>query len=210
MSNSNFISEVSICNQALGWIGADPITSLNDENTTAELCRLNYPHLRDTVLEERQWTFAVLRHTSITADEPEFGAGFSHPIPIEYLRVSRVYNDVTSFNIDRWRTSSGWRREGDKIIALEDQIHMWGTEQVTDTSRFSIMFVQALAARIAADLCIPIANNLPLQVKMYQIYLAKLKDAAASDGAQGSNEVVQANKLIDARARFFDGGFSNG
>ena len=210
MTNSTFVSEVSICNQALGWIGADSITSLDDDNTTAELCKLNYPHLRDTLLEERQWTFAVLRHTSETADEPEFGMGFVHSIPPEYLRVSRVYNDVTSFDINRWRTSVGWRREGDKIIARENQIHMWGTERVTDTSKFSIMFVQCLAARIAADLCVPIANNLPLQAKMYQIYLAKLKDAAASDGAQGSNEVVQANKLIDARARFFDGGFSNG
>ncbi len=203
MSNSTFVSEVSICNLALSWLGQPAITSLDDQSTNAELCKLNYPHLRDVLLSERQWVFAVLRHTSETADKPEFGEGFKHSIPPEYLRVSRVYRNVEAFDPNKWRTALGWRREGEFIIAVEEIIYMWGTQQLTDTGLFSPMFTQALAARIAADLCMPITENSTLQSKMYQLYLAKLSDAAASDAVQGANEVIQANRLLDARTSGF-------
>ena len=203
MSNSTFVSEVSICNIALSWLGQPAITSLDDQSTNAELCKLNYPHLRDVLLSERQWVFAVLRHTSETADKPEFGEGFKHSIPPEYLRVSRVYRNVEAFDPNKWRTALGWRREGEFIIAVEEIIYMWGTQQLTDTGLFSPMFTQALAARIAADLCMPITENSTLQSKMYQLYLAKLSDAAASDAVQGANEVIQANRLLDARTSGF-------
>lgn len=203
MSNSTFVSEVSICNIALSWLGQPAITSLDDKSTNAELCKLNYPHLRDVLLSERQWVFAVLRHTSETADKPEFGEGFKHSIPPEYLRVSRVYRNVEAFDPNKWRTALGWRREGEFIIAVEEIIYMWGTQQLTDTGLFSPMFTQALAARIAADLCMSITENSTLQSKMYQLYLAKLSDAAASDAVQGANEVIQANRLLDARTSGF-------
>ena len=199
------ISEVSICNQALSWLGQPGITSLEDDNNSAKLGKANYEPLRNTMLEQRHWTFSTLRHTSETADEPEFGMGFRHPIPSEYLRVSRVYNDVNSFDMNRWRTAVGWRREGDHIIARESIIFMWGTEEITDTNRFSMNFVQCLAGRIAADICMGVTENPTLQTEMYKLYLAKLSDAAALDGAQGSSEKIQANTLIDVRGRV-DGG----
>ena len=58
------ISEVSICNQALSWLGQETITSLDDQATTAVWMNANYDLLRDSVMEARMWTFATVRAVS--------------------------------------------------------------------------------------------------------------------------------------------------
>jgi len=189
-------SEVSICNQALGWLGADSITSLSDNSTTAELCKNNYPVLRDAVMTEMAWTFATARYKSVTADRDDWGIKYKHPVPTNWLQVLRVYRKVTN---NSKLDSVGWVREGNFILTTEDTVYLWGIDQVVSTSLFSPAFGQCLAARIAADLCIPITQNVTQQGTLWQLYGAKLDKAAMADGLQGSNETIQSEELIDAR-----------
>lgn len=205
-------SEVSICNQALGWLGQTSISSLDDTSRTAQLCKQNYAPLRDAVLESRAWTFATYRACSETASipgncdlqqtavdgYPEWGDGYVHPIKAPFLNVFRVYKDVSGSN---W-TQANWSREGDNIIADRAVVYLWGVRQETDPRKFSNLFVQCLAGRIAADLAIPITQNRKLQVDMWTLYEAKLVEGAARDGAQGRNEELRANKLRSARYRY--------
>jgi hypothetical protein len=189
-------SEVSICNQALTWLGAEPITSLSDKSTTAELCKINYPLLRDAVLEERMWTFATVRAISEVQDMDDWGVMYSHPIPKNWLSVFRVFRDITPRqNV----TSEGWKLEGDRVLAQESKIYLWGIQSVVDTNQFSQMFVQCLAARLAADLCVPITENTEQLETMWKLYGAKLQEAAARDGTQGDNDVITQYKLTSVR-----------
>ena len=54
-------TETEICNIALGYLGANRITSLDIEEDSTEhlLCSENYEILRDAVLEEREWTLQL-------------------------------------------------------------------------------------------------------------------------------------------------------
>jgi hypothetical protein len=61
------------------------------------------------------------------------------------------------------------------------------------------MFVQALAARMAAELAIPLSENAQLQGTMWQLYGTKLAEAAARDGQQGSNEYITQRRLTGVR-----------
>ena len=191
------VSEVSICNQGLSWLGQDSIASLEDDSDTAKLCKANYGPLRDAVLTEVAWTFATGRLISITADLDDWGQRYKHAIPHDWLQVLRVYRNVSS---DRKLKSDGWVREGSFILSKDATVYMWGIKRIADTSLFSPAFAQCLAARIAADICVGVTENLTLQGTMYQLYGAKLKEAAISDGIQGSNEVIESNTLIDARS----------
>lgn len=194
----SMVSETSICNQALAWLGAPTITSLEDPSTAATLCRTNYPFLRDAVLEERMWTFATVRATSTVGDKDEWGEMYKHGIPTDWLSVFRVYKSVSNNCLV---TSREWKREGAFVLSKDPTVYMWGIKRVTDTGQFSSMFVQALAARIAADLAIPITENRALQGDMWQLYGAKLKEASTRDGQQGTNEQIVSNSLIEARNR---------
>ena len=140
----SMISEVSICNQALSWVGANQISSFDEPSAEAEWCKSNYDFLRDAVLEERMWTFATARDSSTTADVDEWGKFFKHRLPEEWLAVYRVYEDRDG------KRPANWVREGEWILSATDIVYLWGLIRVIDTNKFTNLFVQALAARMAA------------------------------------------------------------
>ena len=194
MSQSN-VSEVSICNQALTFLGQKPITSLNDASTTAEWMRNNYPFIRDAVLEERMWTFATARASSTTLDRDAWDTAYAHPAPLNWISVFRIYRNSGISTL----TSIDWRFEDGNILCSESNILLWGLKRVTDTGKFSPLFVQALAARIAADGCIPLTENRELLRDMWMLYGDKLREAAARDGQQGSNDMITQSRLTGVR-----------
>ncbi len=185
--NGPTVSEVSIANQALSFLGIDPINSFNDASQSAEWMRNNYPFLRDAVLEERMWTFATARGVSSSRDRDAWDECYVHAKPLGWLSVYRI------------KECKDWRVEDNNILCDEPTIKLWGLKRVTDTGKFSSLFVQALAARLAADACIPLTENAQLQTVMWQLYQAKLADAATRDGQQGSNDYTVSDTLVASR-----------
>lgn len=202
--NRSMVSEVSIVNQALLWLGSKAITSLSDDSKEARWMKNNYPFIRDAVLEERRWTFAVERATSTVNDLDPWGQMYVHPLPAEWISVFRVFRHVRA-EAATW--DRGWQVEGRNILSKWQTIYMRGIRRVTDTGIFSPLFVQALAARLAADAAIPLTENRQLQSDMWNLYSAKLAEAAAQDGSQGSNEYTEAETFINARGY---GGYGGG
>jgi hypothetical protein len=198
----SMVSSTSICNQAMSWLSVDPIISLEDDSNTAQWCRLNYPFLRDAVLEERNWTFATDRATSTVADKDAWGDMYVHPIPISWQSVYRVYRTVNNGPQNN-QTSTGWRMEGGNVLSYDETVYMWGMIRLTDTGAFSSLFVQALAARIAADACVPFTENRELQRDLWNLYGVKLAEASTRDGQQGANEVIVSDSLT--RVRLYGG-----
>ena len=60
-------SIIGICNNALDKLGHGPIISLDDGNKSANLCARNWPLVRDRVLRDHPWNFAVKRATLASA-----------------------------------------------------------------------------------------------------------------------------------------------
>lgn len=206
-------SEVAICNQALGWLGGELIISLDDNSVEAKLCKANYTNLRDAVLEEREWTFAVKRLTAAALlESPLYGFDRAFQIPPEVLRVlqvSRAGSDVQaggSAGGDRHGTGQGretridWLREGATIVANNaDSIYIRALVRITDTTKFSPAFGQCLAARMAMDLAIPLTNSEKMQRAMAAMYGEKIMLAASSDGMQGRSYRTRSDSLTVVR-----------
>lgn len=189
------MSEVSICNQALSWVGEDPITSLNDPTTKAEsLCKANYAPLRDAVLEAHNWTFAIARYNvAKLTTSPEYGYANQFTIPGEVLRVISVnklaLNDVTR----------DWQIEGENIVTDDTTCKMMAVIRVTDPNKFSAMFEQALAARLAEALSIPITKSLNIQQAMMEKYDMLVRKAISIDNIQGKSKRLRSRWLQNAR-----------
>ena len=192
-ANNPMISETSICNQALLWLGQELITSLDDQNKTASWMKNNYSFIRDAVLETHAWTFATERATSNTADRDGWDKQFVHPIGEGWISILRCFTRQGKMP-DR-----SFRVEGDKILSDYDTIWYWGIKRITDTQKFSPLFVQALAARLAADAAIPMTENRNLQSDMWNLFDVKVREAANRDGMQGANERVTSSSLVDVR-----------
>ena len=202
---SSTASVVDICNMALGWIGANRITSLEDNSEEAQLCDLNYERSRDVVLEAREWTFAVKRFTLLPDSEtPEFTWSNQFKIPTEVLRVITVEreavvssNELTHNMIEHEQMN--WVRELDFILADQEEVLTRCIVRITDTAKFSEAFVHALAARLAADLSVPITRSKSMQQQMFALYDLKLRDAAVMDGIQGRSKRIRSRYLAARR-----------
>jgi len=200
-------SPVAICNQALGWVGGDLITSLDDESKEAKLCKANYELLRDAVLEEREWTFAVERiELAKVSEDPVYGWGAMFQIPPRVIRILQISGSATGLSaITRGGTGMGqesrleWNREGDKVMCNAGAVFARCLVQVKDTNKFSPAFSQALAARMAMDLAIPIASSRLLQKDMAQMYGEKIRLAAGTDGMQGRSQRTRSDSLTRVR-----------
>ncbi len=210
-------SEVAICNIALSWLGGDLIISLDDPSVEAKLCKANYAPLRDAVLEEREWTFAVKRlEYSQLVDSPLYGFDKAFQIPPEVLRILQVslFDDavldpgITGDFRSSSRSGTGmgretrieWLREADRVLANGAQrIVTRSLIRITDTTKFSPAFDQCLAARLAMDLAIPISNSEKMQSAMASMYGEKIALAAASDGMQGRSYNTRTDSLTMVR-----------
>ena len=199
MSNETqvpMVSPVSICNMALGWLGANRIEEFTGNSTPSQLCRDNYEMVRDSVLEERNWTFAQRREVSdVSATEPETGQ-YQHYIDDDWMRIHRVKRPVAS---NRLAPVNSWVVEGDYVLCEYPKIVMFGGRRISDTGKYTPLFVQALAARMAATLAIPLTENRQVAADMWALYDTFVSQAAARDGQQGSNEQFSTGDLVGVR-----------
>lgn len=183
-------SVVDICNLALSWLGANLITSLEDETTEASLCDANYDLMRDAVLEAADWTFAIKRARLVPLVEvPVFGQFNMFAVPSDSLRVLTVSEDED----DRRRVE--WQIESGNILAHRPNAYARYIERVEDPLRYSPLFIHALAARIACDLAIPIVESRTLRNENWDLYQRKLGEAVANDGIQGKHPVIRSDTL---------------
>lgn len=189
---------VEICNLSLGWLAVSLITSLDDNSTQANLCKVNFPLLRDAVLEARAWTFATKRTTlppvtnGIPAEE-DFGYVNRFKLPDDHIRVLKAGASPN------FQDRLYWVKEKNEILANTPKLYLSYIYRIEDTSKFSSAFVQTLAARIASDLCVSLTENVKLQDAMWKKYGQKLLEAAATDGMQGRQEKIRSDALIIPR-----------
>jgi hypothetical protein len=187
-------SEVSICNQAISWLGGNLITSLGDSTTEAILCNANYAELRDAVMEEGKWTFATKRFKLLPSTlTPVYGYSNQFEIPNGVLSVIQATQYADNLNTTE---DFDWRREENFIVANVDAVYCKCIIQIVDPKKFSKTFNQALAARIAADIAPPLTESTSKEEKMWAKYYHLLPTALAVDGMQGKSDRIKTNSRI--------------
>jgi len=187
-------SEVDICNKALVSLGASVIISLDDEQIEAILCKQLYADLRDSVLQAHDWSWAIERILLPKGGiDPTFRYANAYPLPSRVLYVMEVNK------VDRNDPTKDWQVEDDAVVTDDNTCAVKLLRQVTDTAKFSPLFVQALQARLAADMAIPLTSSGELEKAKWSLYLSKLKEASSRDGQQGKSRRIRSRWLENAR-----------
>jgi len=191
------LSPVDICNLALSQLGGKfTITSLDDDTVGARLCKANYEPLRDAVLEEMDWSFAIVRSDLTPDPTPALIDGYTKfKLPAKVLRVLSVY--AGGMKIDDWGLEQRF------ILAKQSAVSIRALESTDDTAMFSQAFTQALAARLAAELAMPLTNNAATSQTMWQLYAQKVGLARTNDGMQGPALGYPTGRVINARRGFY-------
>ena len=147
-------SETTICNLALGKLGARRIIELNEESTEARACLLHYAETRDEVLRHHRWNFAIKRETLVElALPPVFGWGIQYELPSDCLRIL----DLNGYNLAR--RPGLWEVEGRILLTNEPNAEIRYICRVTDCNLFDSLFVEALALKLASKIAMPINGS---------------------------------------------------
>lgn len=186
-------SLLSIYNKALAHVGAGRLTSVDDENNRAEVCNDMYEFALDACLEAREWSFATRRIKALPNQlaTPPWGFNFAYNLPNQFISILEVRNGRNNDVI--------WVVEGDHIFATEHAVDIRYVTRVTDTNKFTATFVNALAYKLAAEICIPLTENSALFDKLELRYQNEINRAGALDGLQASRERLKCGKLIEVR-----------
>ncbi len=193
-------SEVSICNVALSLLAVDLITSLDDDSQQAQLCKNLYPELRDAVLEDADWSFAIKRRTLVpTTTEPEWGYTYKYQIPSDSMRLVVVTDQPDFSENATYRLE--WKKEANCIFTDAGELYIKYVRSVEDVSLFTAMFRQALSQRLAAELAIPLTESKQLYEMYMSMYERKRDDAATTDGTQsaGGTERMTSGDITSRR-----------
>ncbi|MEW5725319.1 MAG: hypothetical protein AB1896_19550 [Thermodesulfobacteriota bacterium] len=170
--------KIQICNMALGRLGANLINALNEPNKEARLCNLFYDDLRDELLRDHAWGFATVRSSLARLSGIAPGPWeYQYQVPSDCLRVLfLVSSPGTKVN--------EFRVEGRKLYTNLDEATIVYVRRETDATRFDQHFVRALAARLAAELALPITDQKSLAEAMWALYERELARAKGSDAAE--------------------------
>ena len=188
------MTKTEIANLALSWLGCNPIPDANDVNDTspeAIMIRANYLPSRDATLESHAWTFAKtsqpLSLSPITPPVAQYT--YQYIIPTNVIRILRAILN-TGYDLEY-----PWERMGGFIFASEQNVCADMIVRVDDTTSFSPLFIKAFAARMAADMAIPLTENRNLANDMEAKYQGFVREAAYTDGSQGSMQQLKPTRL---------------
>jgi len=147
-------NETTICNLALGKLGAKTVMSLNDASPEARAAKLHYAATRDEVLRAHRWNFAIKRvKLTRLAEAPLFGWSAQYMLPADCLRVLQVNGYEETQREGRWEV------EARRLLTSSACAKMKYVSRVTDCNLFDALFVKALALKLAAELAKPLTGS---------------------------------------------------
>ncbi len=183
MALSETLTETSICNQALGRIGANQIKNVEtDTSVQAIQCRLHYEQTRDALLRSYSWRFASERATLDDGDTPDFEWSNAFTLPDDFLALKSIYEG--RFSDINFRN---YAIEGDEILTNETTMEIRYVKKVTDVLEFDSLFVKVLILLLADVLLGPLAGGDARIQKKIDIALDELMPAVRALDGQETN-----------------------
>lgn len=183
-------SEVQVCNLALTKIGESEITSLTENSKAARLCNLHYAPTRDAVIRSHIWNFAIKRvELALSTITPAYDFAYQFVLPSDCIRILET-NLVST---------AEFKIENGFVLADSDSIKVRYLSQVTDPTIFDSLFTEALAARLAAELAIPLTDSLNLSKLMIDMYTSKIAEARTMDAVEGTPDNIEADTWLNSR-----------
>jgi hypothetical protein len=186
------LSSIALCSNALVKLGAQPIGSFEDPTPEAQVAARLYPALRDALLSAHPWSFAVAQATlPRLAAEPvaDFGAAFQ--LPVDFLKVISAGSGTSGRGL-------GYRILGRRLHADAPSVTLTYIARASEGD-FPPFFDQALIARLAAELCLPLTESASRAEVLMRQAEQELRRARLLDSQQATPKRVEDFTLIRAR-----------
>lgn len=214
-------SVADICNMALSHIGSDTVVasiSPPDGSVEAGHCARFYPIARKEALQSGAWTWTKTRTLLAQVTNPSDVWLYAYALPSDCVDAKRVLRRAYAFDFIVWpftpfiyadelslwteRGSADFEIEGNTILTNEPEAVLLYTRDITDTTKFSDMFVVYLSYLLAAYLAGPIIKGqagAQTSSEFRQAAKRMLGEAASSDANQSAERAGHVPDFIRAR-----------
>lgn len=198
-------SIVSICNLALSNIGKDEINASGDTGAEARACRQFFDHTRDLMLQSYVWSFAgkTASLAEVTNDKPGAWA-YAYRRPTDCLKVRYVRQEYAAIDraIEGAKLDSfgiAHEIEGDTIYCDISPAFLRYTYRLTDPTKFSPLFVEALAWHLAVRLAMPLTRDPKIRQECFNIANGSQAQAQMADANETRETSDTDSDLVKAR-----------
>ncbi len=169
-------SQTDICNQALTKIGAERIVAITDDTKSARALNAIWDLKRDAELAAHPWTFSIGRaQLPASATAPDFGWSYAYPLPSDYLAMVEVGENYDFYIGD---PNPLFAFEGGSILTDQTSpLNIRYIKRITNCGLYPALFAEALACRLAAELCEAMTQSGPKRELAWNEYKRAIREA---------------------------------
>lgn len=183
-------TKVSICNAALGVIGARSIQSFEDGTKEAEYCRNFYESQRKALLRQYPWSCAKKRtQLAPLSTHPSFGYKHAFPLPSDFIRLFDA--GCLRFEV-----------EGRAILADADVINLIYIFDNNNEDTWDSMLVECMELQLASKLCKPITGSDAAGQTALSLLTRRLEEARRISAQETQSESIQVEDSVLLGARY--------
>lgn len=196
-------SQVDIANRALTKLGAARIISFGDDNKQARSVTSMFDIVRDAELRSHIWSFSVKR-TALAAltTTPAWGFKYEYEIPSDCLRILMVNDTYGGPDMSDYRNEpiADYSLEGNKILTnFNAPLKLRYISRVEDTTEWDSMFVEALACRLAMEMCEDLTQSNTKRELAQAEYTAMLRSAIRASSIEQPAQAMPDNSWMLSR-----------
>jgi len=181
-------TQLDICNSALIKLGAELITTIDDNNKRAKLCKSQYQKIKRKMLNETPWNFAIKREElEENGDTPLFGFGYSFDLPSDFIR-----------GLDFETIKREWQREGKTILADDSTVKIRYIADVAE-DLFSPTFEEVLALNLAYELSYAMVQSTAFREALLVDSERLLAKARSYDAQEGTPTPFMEDTYLNVR-----------
>jgi hypothetical protein len=193
-------TKTDICNYAITFIGGRPISSIDQDQQEAILCKRFYNMARMAVLRDHKWSFAKKSVAlAVTTDTDFVGWDYAFMYPTDALYIEGIYNSASPNTNIEFEIRTNTAKNKKYIMSNEEYPYITYTANVDEEALFDSLFIEAFAYKLAAVITVPLNGNLQIVQLVEQKYAMSMAKAKASDSNEKYKSPTLDNSLLGAR-----------
>lgn len=184
-------SKIEIVNVALGYLGAQPVSDVDEKTEQAKRARLFYDMTRDSVLRSFPWAFALKQWNCPAVKAAPVFKDFKYGCSVanDCLRVLHAVDPNVRYE-----------RAGRYIYSDENPIDVIGIRRVDSEVEFDAVFSEVFALKLACNLSVVLADDKGLRDRLRNDYEMLIKTAQVKSALEGpAQEYRYESSWLNAR-----------
>lgn len=190
------VAEIDIWNMALDMLHEAPVSSPSEDTSVRLWFARNFGQTRDSEMRKFAWNFALVRvQLAASVDVPAWRWRYKYDLPGDCLRMMALRQDGALNG-----TLIPFELEGDAILTdAIAPLKLRYIKRVTTTGHWDTLFVDVVAAKLAAKMAHWLTGKSSYAQIAEQTYQQTLREARRIDALEQFQEDLDQNNVILVR-----------